>query len=71
MTSALAMHDHLLRALLHQHCGYEASADCCELAAQLLLALNCCACLSEVTSNQLDVLHNIVLTDLADACICH
>lgn len=23
MTSALAMHDHLLRALLHQHCGYE------------------------------------------------
>ena len=26
MTSALAMHDNLLRALLHQHCGYEVSA---------------------------------------------
>ena len=25
MTSALAMHDHLLRLLLHQHCGYEVS----------------------------------------------
>lgn len=26
MTSALAMHDHLLRLLLHQHCGYEVKA---------------------------------------------
>lgn len=27
MTSALAMHDHLLRQLLHQHCGYEVRVD--------------------------------------------
>lgn len=28
MTSALAMHDHLLRQLLYQHCGYEVQHWC-------------------------------------------
>ena len=51
MTSALAMHDHLLRLLLHQHCGYEVSYfhqiwhD--SITSCLLWGINNCFTLSE------------------------
>ena len=37
MTSALAMHDHLLRLLLHQHCGYEVNHHTVDTCAYVTL----------------------------------
>ena len=43
MTGALAMHDHLLRELLHHHCGYEVNQSPCVCSAHF--CVHCCACL--------------------------
>lgn len=48
MTSALAMHDHLLRQLLHQHCGYEVRVD--SVPVRHTLALRICIMCSEPQS---------------------